>query len=185
MCQLPGAAHRPGLRIGPWTGPGRGLRVGRGRGRGRGRGGMGVVSEWGHGQGWWRLGGHCGLLEGALTIQGCPAAPGIHHRERPGRVSPALSTGWTLLHGSIAQSSVLLELVPTLDGCLTPRTPDLPAEPSFHGPRVRLTRHPRQTPWQQGAGRLRARPSARWPLVAVTLRLHILSGQAAGLCPCR
>ena len=42
-----------------------------------------------------------------------------------GRVFPALSIDKTLLRGSIAQPSVLLELVPTLDGCSAPRTPDL------------------------------------------------------------
>lgn len=35
-----------------------------------------------------------------------------------GCVSPALSTGWTLLRGSIAQPSVLLELVPKFPGWL-------------------------------------------------------------------
>lgn len=79
-------------------------------------------------------------------MQGCPAAWGIHHREQPGPCLPSPEHRLDTAPGSIAQPSVLLELVPTLDGCSAPRTPDLPAEPSFHGAGAPLTHQPRQTP---------------------------------------
>ena len=128
---------------------------------------MGGASEWGHGWGTeccngrghgrgLRMGSWAGLVEDEETTvaswkepwpRRAVQQPGAYTTgNNQGRVSPALSTGWTLLRGSIAQPSVLLELVPTLDGCSAPRTPDLPAEPSFHGPGAPLTHQPRQTP---------------------------------------
>ena len=144
-----------------------------------------MVSEWGHGQGWWRLGGHCGLLEGALTVQGCPAARGIHHRERPGPCLPSpehrLDTAPWFYRSALCSAGTDPDpgwLLDSEDPILTSRallsrgqgSPDPPPPPDTLA-----------TGSRQAAG-----PAvSSVALVAVTLRLHILSGQAAGLCPCR
>lgn len=118
-------------------------------------------------------------------MQGCPAARSIHHWEQPGLCLPSpehrLDTAPWFYRSALCPA----ETGPDPGWLLGSEDPALTEEPSFHGAGAPLTGHPRQTPWQQGAGRLRAWPPAPWPLVAVTLRLHLLSGQAAGFCPCR